>query len=158
MLLCKVVLILTEYYTYYNCYLLQLFILVLWSLILILIRGAGTDRGRNNFPNETRVVTFNWNYFPREAPPPPPRVSIHGPSPPSSWRLTITSMLFFEEGFENARPISHAYLSGWENLSGEIISIKRHYASLIWGIFALVSLCGTILLNLSVNVMRIFVN
>ena len=54
--------------------------------------------------------------------------------------------------------ISHAYLSGWENLSGEIISIKRHYPSLIWGIFALVSLCGTILLNLSVNVMRIFVN
>ena len=30
------------------------------------------------------------------------------------------------------QPISHEYLSGWGNLSGEIISIKRHYPSLIW--------------------------
>ena len=61
-------------------------------------------------------------------------ISIHVPSTPSPWRLTITSMLFFEEGFENVQPISHEYLSGWGNLLGEIISIKRHYLSLIWEI------------------------
>ena len=59
------------------------------------------------------------------------------PPHPTQCDIPIEKIDILKEGSANDHPISHEYLSGWGEggiSQGKIIPIKRHFASLIFGI------------------------